>query len=76
MPIDPDTESYITFNPAETLPAGDFAIFSVPDNDFAIFGVTGNDLACLSSTVDNFLNMGYPCDDEGLPNIDDFINMS
>ena len=34
-------------------------------------------LAYLSSTgADNFQNMGYSCDDEGLPNIDYFIDMT
>ena len=51
MPIDPDTESYITFNPAETLPAGNFAILSVLDNGFVISDVMGNDLASVLPTV-------------------------
>ena len=51
IPIDPDTESYITFNPAETLPAGNFAILSVLDNGFVISGVMGNDLASVLPTV-------------------------
>jgi hypothetical protein len=63
-PHDMQANNYSTFNPADTLPA----------SDFALFGGTGNHTSYPSSTGDMFPNMDFPCDEEGIPDIDEYIN--
>jgi hypothetical protein len=65
-PHETQSNDFNTFNPADTLPASDFALFAGPSGE-AAYPSTGADM---------FPNMGFPCGDEGLSDMDDYINMN
>jgi hypothetical protein len=55
------------FNPVDTLPASDFALFAGPGSEATYPSSTGADM---------FPNIGFPGDDEGLADIDDYFIMN
>ena len=67
-PHDMQAHAFNPFNPADTLPA----------NDFALFGGTGNHAGYSASTSgEMFPNMDFTLmDTEGVPDIDEYININ
>ena len=61
------TNNFTTFSPNDTLPASDFALFGGAGNHAAYPPSTGGDM---------FPNMDFTCEDEGFPDIDEYINMN
>jgi hypothetical protein len=66
-PHETQASNFNPFNPVDTLPASDFALFAGPGSEAAYPSSTGADM---------FPNMGFPGDDEGLPDINEYINMN